>query len=1029
MTRSTIRLWPTTENCQDCIKTEAEGPHESVLLAVHQPMRFRSPEGHTGSEEDLLSAFLAPDAIKDRGTHLVTVGGENGSGKSHVVMWTHARLERLQDEKRHVIRIPKNTSLRSFVQRVLEGLDKDRFAEYWQKLDQAAAPLAPGVAAIQLGATLRIELNELYDLAVERIRAARQEGRQPNLEDKQIKAHSDPEKGLPVLLTDPAFRGPFERGDDALLARVATRAFEGMHEGEVEKPYRFCPENFELDTGLLKNAGRAGRAYAKQLERPKARTEAAHVLNQALDGALRQLVRADQYSLPDLFQEIRAELLRTDNELCVLIEDFSSLAGVHREVLNIAIQEGVRGGERQLCPLRTMIAVTPGTLADLGTVAQRAARWTVAEERASLEIVLDEAVRLTGAYLNAARIGVDGLRSAMEEARADPSSGNEWVPRIGIAGEVEALEGFDDPETGWNLFPFNREAIEQLVLERCAVSEVEPCLNPREVMSRVMRPVLERRDAFESSRFPSRSLLGNARGPKGDVEAYLRTHHAEEKDRYGVLARFWGNNPVTVAEFAHLHSTCFTAFGLTPLTVDTKVGAKRTKREPRRSIKGEPGKTSGRSVSSDADDRDLAQWEQQLEEWRGGVQLPQKPANQLRTWIANSVEGWIEWEFEGLLPTDSLKNKKANVGLPNAAGGRPPHVLVVCSEDEWEQPSRRLETQLDVRAVVRFGLRNHWDYVGGTLDAARYAAFIGGLAEDYVQRTRNRFLGVEFDSIEVLAKGLLVGGYILGLAPHDDPRCAAAVFAPADPPEDKVDGATRFESLQREAAARREDALDKLLRQVAARRGAGQPLAVNWGILDSAVAVARTKCETVLFDAPDFVLADKAVGPLLAHFRSLAARLKEAVQELASVLITDASRLRDWYDSTATGQETAKRLEEWFDMARVAGVPIGDQENRIGGLIGQLEHLAVNEIAGKLGAPAKTKDLLEAAQLCAEAPRGDARGALDLADLCDVSFAYSRKWMESEIEALTGTNTEPDEARRVVSGLVTSLREIERATS
>jgi len=89
------RYWPTLEEVNQCIKPEAEGAHDAVLLAVHQPSplsyRIGSGEKIATTEDELYRFFTTPDV--PMGAHVVPITGASGVGKSHMVRLLAARLQ------------------------------------------------------------------------------------------------------------------------------------------------------------------------------------------------------------------------------------------------------------------------------------------------------------------------------------------------------------------------------------------------------------------------------------------------------------------------------------------------------------------------------------------------------------------------------------------------------------------------------------------------------------------------------------------------------------------------------------------------------------------------------------------------------------------------------------------------------------------------------------------------------------------------------------------------------------------------
>ncbi|HHM5440831.1 TPA: AAA family ATPase [Pseudomonas aeruginosa] len=129
---SLLNYWPTAEEINLCINHEAEGAHDAVLLAVHQPspLSYRlvsSGKSIEASEDDLFKYLMTKDVPS--GSHVVPITGASGVGKSHMVRMLAARLQNVNADSRYVIiRIPKSATLRRVVELILNELPGEDYA-------------------------------------------------------------------------------------------------------------------------------------------------------------------------------------------------------------------------------------------------------------------------------------------------------------------------------------------------------------------------------------------------------------------------------------------------------------------------------------------------------------------------------------------------------------------------------------------------------------------------------------------------------------------------------------------------------------------------------------------------------------------------------------------------------------------------------------------------------------------------------------------------------------------------------------
>jgi len=93
--------WPSSGEINACIKPEAEGATDEVLLAVHQPFPLvyqlaRSTEPIATTRRNFLTILSA--RTSPTGAHVVPITGDSGVGKSHLVRLIAARLGALPNK-------------------------------------------------------------------------------------------------------------------------------------------------------------------------------------------------------------------------------------------------------------------------------------------------------------------------------------------------------------------------------------------------------------------------------------------------------------------------------------------------------------------------------------------------------------------------------------------------------------------------------------------------------------------------------------------------------------------------------------------------------------------------------------------------------------------------------------------------------------------------------------------------------------------------------------------------------------------
>src|SRR4051794_36521427 len=97
--------WETSDVRRTLID-DANRDAPAVFSAVHRPMhvlrkdirREAADSGVSVTEDKVLEALLGGDPEEDR---IVPIVGRSGTGKSHLIRWLHAHIERTSD--RHVV--------------------------------------------------------------------------------------------------------------------------------------------------------------------------------------------------------------------------------------------------------------------------------------------------------------------------------------------------------------------------------------------------------------------------------------------------------------------------------------------------------------------------------------------------------------------------------------------------------------------------------------------------------------------------------------------------------------------------------------------------------------------------------------------------------------------------------------------------------------------------------------------------------------------------------------------------------------
>ncbi|RUW54562.1 ATP-binding protein [Mesorhizobium sp. M1A.F.Ca.ET.072.01.1.1] len=871
------KYWPEPDRVNACIKNEAETADVSVLLAVHQPTPLTTRNAGTNietpaSEQELLDAFLSDDV--PGGYLLFPITGPSGVGKSHIIRWLDAQLQRSpRRERLHIIRIPKSASLRRVVELIIEPLAGDlRFEKSRSDLSRAVAEVDKRKAVVLFRAQIE---NALASRAEALVIEAR-EHKERAAELRPLIGHA---QMLPKLFGDAALKDHF---DETVLARVVARALQGREDGVEgdETQSQFFAEDLILPDEIdLNNAALPVKTYYQTqlaVQDVRRRQSAADLLNTIVDTAIGNVFQLEQstggITLQDIILGVREILLKDDMDLVLLVEDFAALSGIQDVLLKVCVQEGTHDGKKVRATMRTALALTDGYLASRDTILTRAQRvWVIGNREQSDDEIKSAVIEMVGAYLNAARWGEDGLRKRFDR-RGSGDGLTGWLPAWHDEAqrdeEGEALRAFGFSTRGHALFPFNRLAVEQLV-QRHLGEGSRLVFNPRRVINEILRRPLLMRSTFVTGNFPPPDFHGLR--PSVYLAGLIRQASQPEpvKRRLASALAVWGGNAADQTALAHVPPAIFTTFSLPTLTELANVAfvPERDSTAPVRPTGGEDANPLPPPLTpAPEQDPRVAAWSKKLDAWASGTELVQADARELRSALAAMLKGAINWPALRM-PDEDIKATWLSIAgaRNNPVSGR---ILVVCDRREDEDGTLR-EGFL---GALRFGFNGHrWNYPEADVDYVASAAIIDHLVDQLVP-----ILVAETKAqAAVVARALLNQSRIIGLAPPVRAAGAEALLRGLFSPPPQVETQTF------------EDGWDQLRTQaLGSVNGRSTRVILQGLLLDRSASFQGSGNKPFAIDSPrllDVLAGDPPAGPL-----------PEGLPEEARTLIPTLTDARLW---------------------------------------------------------------------------------------------------------------------------------------
>lgn len=596
------------EEVAGIVANEALEHHEAIFLATHSAIKGfdirGSHQGEIRSADE--SAVLQALSDASRKHAFCVVQGEPGSGKSHLIRWL-------------ALKWPEGRDVTLLIQRA-DGSLEGALEQLKTRLPAEFKPLFDRLGRRQRATDAGRAKNFLSNLA----NALDPKYYDPPLEDVDWCAANLPGELIDNLTVKNEWTGParilrlldgkgetegsernsqsavFNLFDISTLADAARSVRNsGVRPGaerlaakireEADTIDAYRQEDWDDPEELLREIGPRVPYSAKLLE----------ALNRRRNDAVQHLLGVSAEGLKDLFREVRTVLAQRGQRLVLLLEDITSWEGIDNSLIDVLVTNADTrsiDGQSDLCPLISVVGITPAYYADLpanyrgrithelnlGLAKREGELQDVAalrEEEARLEFV--------ARYLSATRAGTDVLGQWRQSTReqSSPDAPNPCLNCPIKTGCHATFGAFDDV----GLYPFTRKALGNLF---DALNERDNGLTwktPRGILQAIVSPVLEQADAIEAGEFPTqrldnRALLPDSRNLSGILEQMIDARLPEGRD-HGQISRlisYWGdrNRSTTVRledgtiAFAGVAKPIYEAFGISWIgDVETEVKA------------------------------------------------------------------------------------------------------------------------------------------------------------------------------------------------------------------------------------------------------------------------------------------------------------------------------------------------------------------------------------------------------------------------------------------------------------------------
>lgn len=481
----------------DVAKPDSITTSISDFFATHVPMSrlqllstFEVKPGQSKyySEEEIFENYV----VNPNNAHqLLIVYGQSGTGKSHLIRWFNAKLEKCKQEEEILLFIERsNNTLKSTIKQLLLKPEVQNIPnkDVFDRLVKASAEMPEN----ELKSTIYLSFITLIESDIESggKKYDSEKSLTGNVRKRRLADYLRSAKTQELLSRED---GPVER----IYSKIAEDAFVGRDTVAEFKAKDFLDDEFnyemqqsdEMTKGaqdtIMHFAAEDGFEFASKV---------AEYLNQMIPEVIQRCSGIQPGDFGEVFKEIRKELKKSNKKLTVFIEDITSFTGVDGALLNALIAEHT-GDNQDMCLLNSIVGGTSAYI-DSNFKQNHKDRVTKYVYIPSEAFDNSSLYEFFGKYLNAM-----SLPSTVFEQWADNGAKEDQYP------VHEAKEGLEwdtvKLSTGQevSLYPFTKNAVRNFYEYRLSANERIPRYILRQIIDPVVTEIINNRNSFPSDQF------------------------------------------------------------------------------------------------------------------------------------------------------------------------------------------------------------------------------------------------------------------------------------------------------------------------------------------------------------------------------------------------------------------------------------------------------------------------------------------------------------------------------------------------
>ncbi len=640
----------------------------------------------------------------------VLVIGSSGAGKSHLIRWFDAKIERQKPDSEVVLFVRRSdNTLKGTIKQLLEKPEVASIQnkDLYERLVNATSIISESKL-----------MNAIYHQFIVEIEV-------DNGEDIDYINNVD-RKRIAPLLNNELFKARM-MADDGPIARIYSKVAESSVPDNRDVVPEFLPEDFQVDISFCEKVQydggdkKAVRLLDKLYTEPEVADAVAKYLNSKVDIVIQSCAGLEPGDFEQVFKEIRKELKKQGKALTLLIEDITAFTGVNEALLNVLTTWHTGDYEQErMCRISSIIGTTSEYYKSnfRDNYKDRVTQYIVIPDDifGSSE---DDLCEFVGRYLNAMSLPKDEV-----DAWANSDGAGESLP----VHEVKQGKGWDVVVTEegkeLNLYPFSRRSIVYLYNNLLQENYRTPRYLLRDVVEKTVRDALWNFDNFPGFKIINTNINSSLR------EAIQKLGVSNEQfERMYLFMCIWGDATIDTYQegentyISGLSTQVYEDMGF-PLISGKKVSGKPTQTKSASAIGGQSStsitvvKTPDQLVMEKRLQAERAQLNESLqviENWiaggtinvgatTGNVVLISKAREDMCSYLYSA----IDWQAEGVSMDNIDKIKKVKdrlIGFERQKRG--------ADQMFYKLPADR-ETQAVIEAFLEWNVlgKRSWNFEG-----------------------------------------------------------------------------------------------------------------------------------------------------------------------------------------------------------------------------------------------------------------------------------------------------------------------------